>query len=651
MEVPKTPLLMIIIVVASCFLHVKAWHGQTYCGGNAAPRCQLRYIDCPEECPTEMFPNSQNKICWVDCFKPLCMAVCRAIKPNCESYGSICLDPRFIGGDGIVFYFHGKSNEHFSIVSDPDFQINARFTGHRPAGRTRDFTWIQALGFLFNSHKFSLETIKVATWDSNLDHLKFTIDGQDLVIPQETLSTWYSSDKDIKIERLTQKNSVIVTIKDKAEIMVNVVPVTKEDDRIHNYKLPVDDCFAHLEVQFKFINLSPKVDGILGRTYRPDFKNPAKPGVAMPVVGGEDNFRTSSLLSHDCKTCLFSEDPAIASGSVKPKSTYTLLDCSRGASSGLKFVKSSSLMLIFLVVMLCFLRAKSQGVYCSNPYERCFQKYILCPQECPTTGAANSMNRVCYVDCSKPLCNSECRSGDGIVFYFHGKSNEHFSLVSDPEFQINARFTGHRPVGRSRDFTWIQALGFLFNSHKLSLEATKVATWDSGIVHLRFSFNGQELVIPEETLSTWYSLEKDIKIERPRKMNSVTITIKDKAEIMVNVVPVTKEDDMIHSYKVPLDNCFAHLEVQFRFFNLSPKVDGILGRTYRTDFQNPAKPGVAMPVVGGEDNFRTSSLLSHDCKTCIFTGLSGSVKWETKKYALLDCTRGASSGYGIICRK
>lgn len=144
----------------------------------------------------------------------------------------------------------------------------------------------------------------------------------------------YSSDKDIKIERLTQKNSVIVTIKDKAEIMVNVVPVTKEDDRIHNYNLPVDDCFAHLEVQFKFINLSPKVDGILGRTYRPDFKNPAKPGVAMPVVGGEDSFRTSSLLSQDCKTCLFSEDPAVASVSVNPKSTYTLLDCSRGSSSG-----------------------------------------------------------------------------------------------------------------------------------------------------------------------------------------------------------------------------------------------------------------------------------------------------------------------------
>lgn len=29
-------------------------------------------------------------------------------KPNCNAPGSGCYDPRFIGGDGRVFYFHGK---------------------------------------------------------------------------------------------------------------------------------------------------------------------------------------------------------------------------------------------------------------------------------------------------------------------------------------------------------------------------------------------------------------------------------------------------------------------------------------------------------------------------------------------------------------
>ncbi|CAH8385319.1 unnamed protein product [Eruca vesicaria subsp. sativa] len=335
----------------------------------------------------------------------------------------------------------------------------------------------------------------------------------------------------------------------------------------------------------------------------------------------------------------------------------------------MKISKTPSLVMILFAIMLCFLRAKSQGVYCSNPYELCFQKYILCPPECPSTGAATN-NKVCYVDCRNILCTSECRrariscnrpgpacndqrfiGGDGTVVNFQGKSNEHFSLVSDPDLQINARFTGHRPAGRSRDFTWVQALGFLFNSHNFSLEATKVATWDDSIDHLIFSFDGQDLVIPEKILSTWYSPKKDIKIERATNMNSVTVTIKDKAEIRVNVVPVTKEDEMIQSYKVPSDDCLPHLAVQFRFFNLSTKVDGILGRTSRLGFQSQAKHGVAVQVVGDEDTLRTSSLLSHDCKTCIFMRLSSSTKWETKQAVLdLDCTRGASSGYGIICR-
>ena len=64
--------------------------------------------------------------------------------------------------------------------------------------------------------------------------------------------------------------------------MVNEVPVTIQDDKIHNYRVPANDCFVHLEVQFKFFHLSSKV-GVLGRTYRPDFQNPEKPGVAMPM--------------------------------------------------------------------------------------------------------------------------------------------------------------------------------------------------------------------------------------------------------------------------------------------------------------------------------------------------------------------------------
>lgn len=239
------------------------------------------------------------------------------------------------------------------------------------------------------------------------------------------------------------------------------------------------------------------------------------------------------------------------------------------------------------------------------------------------------------------------------MFYFHGKSNENFNLVSDRSFQINGRFIGHRPEGRSRDFTWIQALGILFNGQKFSLDAKKVATWDSEVDHLSFSYNGEEFSIPEERLSVWYSPDKDIKVERVSIQNSVIVSLKDSAEILVNVVPVTKQDDKIHSYKVPSDDCFAHLEVQFRFSNLSKKVNGVLGRTYRPDFENPAKPGVAMAVLGDEDKYRISSLFSTECQTCVFSGENGFDEEGSGilEPGSLDCTRRSSAGYGIVCKK
>ncbi|OMO80410.1 Root cap [Corchorus capsularis] len=269
-------------------------------------RCYGFNMTCPDECPTPHSAGPTGKVCTYNCDIRFCWQPwCTSAKPNCDSPGSACQDPRFIGADGIVFYFHGKSNEHFSLVSDSSLQINGRFIGHRPAGRRREFTWIQALGVLFKSHKFTLEATKAATWNSEVDHLKFSYNGENIIVPEGALSRWYSPEKDVKVERIAEKNTVIVSLKGSVEIMVNVVPVTKEDDRIHKYSLPANDCFAHLEVQFKFFSLSPMVDGVLGRTYRPDFDNPAKPGVAMPVLGGDDKYRTTSLVSADCSTCLF----------------------------------------------------------------------------------------------------------------------------------------------------------------------------------------------------------------------------------------------------------------------------------------------------------------------------------------------------------
>ncbi|KAK3028519.1 hypothetical protein RJ639_038587 [Escallonia herrerae] len=304
---------------------------------NRRSKCFHKHVTCPIECPKVKPADSRTKGCFLDCYSPKCEAVCRTRKPNCNGPGAACYDPRFIGGDGIVFYFHGRSNEHFALVSDPNLQINARFIGLRPAGRTRDYTWIQALGLMFGSQNLTVDATKARIWDDQVDHLEFSYNGQTLLLPDGHFSEWTSPDSNLKLERTSNKNSVTVAISELVEITVNVVPVTKQDSELHNYQIPSNDSFAHLEVQFRFFSLSSEVEGVLGRTYRPDFENPAKPGVEMPVVGGADKYKTSSLLSSDCESCVFS------AGGIGAKDSsllmeYGTLDCTSGNGGGNEFV-------------------------------------------------------------------------------------------------------------------------------------------------------------------------------------------------------------------------------------------------------------------------------------------------------------------------
>ncbi|KAL8505958.1 hypothetical protein ACS0TY_016985 [Phlomoides rotata] len=255
-------------------------------------------------------------------------------KPNCQGTGAACFDPRFIGADGAVFYFHGKSNEHFTLVSDKSLHINAHFIGHRPTGRPRDYTWIQALGVLYGAHNLSVEATKASTWDSNIDHLKFTFDDNEVVLPQGDLSSWKSKEGDVSLERVSNMNSVIISIPEIVEIGVNTVPITKEDDRIHNYQIPSNDCFSHLEVQFRFFGLSPQVEGVLGRTYRPEYESHTRLGIAMPVVGGEDKYRTTSLFAADCKSCIFTSEKYGENTPFLGKLNHGMMDCSGKFSGG-----------------------------------------------------------------------------------------------------------------------------------------------------------------------------------------------------------------------------------------------------------------------------------------------------------------------------
>ncbi|KAF2321770.1 hypothetical protein GH714_002636 [Hevea brasiliensis] len=207
-------------------------HEQAFC--LARGKCQFKTLVCPDQCKVRKpVQNKKQKGCFIDC-SSRCEVTCKWRRPRCDGYGSLCYDPRFVGGDGVMFYFHGEKGGNFAIVSDDNLQINAHLIGTRPQGGL-----VTSHGFKFGGAKYKGKT----NWERR--------------------------------------------------------------DRVHKYQLPEDDAFAHLETQFKFFNLTDLVEGVLGQTYRPDYVSPVKTGVPMPMMGGEDKYHTPSLFSPLCSVCRF----------------------------------------------------------------------------------------------------------------------------------------------------------------------------------------------------------------------------------------------------------------------------------------------------------------------------------------------------------
>ncbi|MED6223393.1 hypothetical protein PIB30_073578 [Stylosanthes scabra] len=231
-------------------------------------------------------------------------------KTDCDKPGAVCQDPRFIGGDGTTFYFHGKKDTNFCLVSDSNLHINAHFIGKRNHNMKRDFTWVQSIAILFNNnHTLFVGAQKTATWDDSNDRVDLSFDGQPIILPQSEGATWTShTSPRVTVSRAEDSatNSVVLKVEGKLKVNAKVVPITEEDSRIHKYGVTEEDCFAHLDLGFKFLDLSSEVSGVLGQTYRDNYVSRLDIGAKMAVMGGSGaEFQSSTLFSTDCSVSRF----------------------------------------------------------------------------------------------------------------------------------------------------------------------------------------------------------------------------------------------------------------------------------------------------------------------------------------------------------
>ncbi|CAO2181616.1 unnamed protein product [Urochloa humidicola] len=248
---------------------------------------------CNNRCPHK---------CLIQC--PSCKTFCL-----CDFYpGVSCGDPRFTGGDGNNFYFHGKKDRDFCILSDAGLHINAHFIGKRNPAMRRDFTWIQALGIRFAHHRLYLGAAKTARWDAAADRLVVAFDDEAVQVPRSVGARWAAPGAPaLSITRTAEVNTVVVELKGVFRIMANVVPITAEDSRVHNYGVTETEhsSLAHLDLGFKFYDLTDDVHGVLGHTYRPDYVNKLDVTSNMPVMGGAPDYLSSALFATDCAVARF----------------------------------------------------------------------------------------------------------------------------------------------------------------------------------------------------------------------------------------------------------------------------------------------------------------------------------------------------------
>ncbi|KAJ9684832.1 hypothetical protein PVL29_017023 [Vitis rotundifolia] len=218
------------------------------CRGVRYSPCYMVWFPSPLRCPTSYF---------MDCMtcKPLC---------SCSLLGVICEDPRFVGRDGITFYFQSSKDQDFYLVSNANLHINARFMGKRNPN----------LGVTI-----LVAARRTSTWENNIDHLTLSFDDKPISLLTNEGSKWLPpSFLIVSVMHTSEVNMVMIE-----SHYIVVVPIIVHDSRVHGYNIIDEDCFDNLELGFKFYKLSSAMNG-----------SKTKFGAPMLILGSLHKFSSSN---------------------------------------------------------------------------------------------------------------------------------------------------------------------------------------------------------------------------------------------------------------------------------------------------------------------------------------------------------------------
>ncbi|KAL2460939.1 late [Abeliophyllum distichum] len=125
------------------------------------------------------------------------------------------------------------------------------------------------------------------------------------MVPNDKGRTWEFPEVGLRLKRLSETNKIQIKVDEIFDIVASVVPIILKESLIHGYDVTEEDCFAHLELNFRFESLSNMVDGVLGQTYRPSYQTRVKISSTMPIMGGSHKFASSHLFATDCAVSKF----------------------------------------------------------------------------------------------------------------------------------------------------------------------------------------------------------------------------------------------------------------------------------------------------------------------------------------------------------